>query len=269
MNNNLCPVFVISLKDEEKRRRQMKEKLEALGLPFVFFDAIDGRNFDVPAHPAYNSVRRRRCYGRDMTGGEIGCLLSHKAIFEKMLQDNIEEALILEDDAVLAPDFPAVLRALPDCPVNFDIVRFLGSPKVEKRHSRRIYPVIEDFWLVRMPTTPGGAHAYFIRKSGARKLLAHMDRNAFPIDTLIGRSWETGAEVLSVKPGLATQDLSFDSAIGEQRFDKKLKLEGWEKITFPLTRAGFKLAETVGKRKIYWSRIFKDLRWRIGRGKNA
>ena len=42
---------------------------------------------------------------RPMTMGEIGCFLSHYRIWEKMLKDDLNEVLILEDDIRFEPYF--------------------------------------------------------------------------------------------------------------------------------------------------------------------
>src|SRR5438105_1064380 len=42
------PVYVISLRDSEVRRRNMTERLGALGIPFRFVDPMDGRTRRLP-----------------------------------------------------------------------------------------------------------------------------------------------------------------------------------------------------------------------------
>ncbi len=40
---DMIPIFVISLPDSLERRENVSERLGALGLPFEFIDAVDGR----------------------------------------------------------------------------------------------------------------------------------------------------------------------------------------------------------------------------------
>lgn len=42
---------------------------------------------------------------RPMTMGEVGCFLSHYNIWKKMIEQNITDALILEDDIRFEPYF--------------------------------------------------------------------------------------------------------------------------------------------------------------------
>ena len=258
MTTTYPPIFVISLPGTEERRAYITEQLGKLGLPFSFFDAVNGYALDVPSHENYNGFKRRLYFGKDLTQGELGCFLSHKKLYEKICDDNLESAVILEDDVILHQDFPKILSTLKKHHQSFDLVRFLGSPKVMKRGGRKLIPLEDSYWLIRMPTAPGGAHATLVTQNGAQKLLKAMRRTAYPIDTLLGRGWETGVEALAVHPGLATQKLSFANTIGNDRFDKNIRLQGIERLAFPFTRGWFKINEMIGKKWLYWSRAYHD-----------
>jgi glycosyl transferase family 25 len=96
-------VFVISLADAEQRRRVITDYLSRLGLPWSFFDA---RRYD----PSDQEVSQRA----DMTPGEIGCFLSHRALWNHIATSDLDYAVILEDDTVLLPtlDYHALFAAL-------------------------------------------------------------------------------------------------------------------------------------------------------------
>ncbi len=61
-----------------------------------------------------------------------------------------------------------------------------------------------------------------------------------------------------IQPGLAVQDLSMESSIGEERFDKSVALSGISKIMFPITRGWFKFCEAVGKKWVWFTTYFKE-----------
>ncbi|MCI5059977.1 MAG: glycosyltransferase family 25 protein [Alphaproteobacteria bacterium] len=252
------PVYVISLKGSDDRRARIEREFEAIGLEFEFFDAVDGRGFDVPNHPEYDAARRRRYFGKDLTGGELGCTLSHKHLYQKMVDEGIERALLFEDDVILREGFLAVLKSLENCPVPYDMIRFLGSPKLERLKMRPVGLLDDKHWLTRHSGMPGGTHASLMTLGGAQKVLPHMQRNVFPVDALMGRSWETGLDWYTVRPGLAAQDLSFESDIEGERLQKSLDVEGCSKILYPFTRAWFKFSETIGKKYWYFKTWFKD-----------
>lgn len=255
-------VLVINLPAAADRRAAMRRQLDALGLAYEFVEAIDGRGFDVTAHPAYDTGRRRRAFGRDMTGGELGCLLSHRAVYEKIVAEDLDPVLVLEDDAVLGPDFVAVLASLLAAPLPYDLVRFIGSSKLARLRQRPVWPLAGGHWLVRLETTPGGAYAYLMRRAAAQKLLPFLQRNWLPIDALMGRRWEHGLDWFVVQPAVADHDAAVESIIGMTRFEKGLRLGGVERLLYPLTRAAYKVSETIGKRLSYWSSWAEDRRRR-------
>ncbi len=258
MNCTNIPTFVISLKESQERRDWISKQLGDMGIEFEFFDAVDGRSLDAQDYQAYNRKKRLRYFGRDMKGGEIGCLLSHKRIYEKIVDNNLEMALILEDDVILKESFVRAIKEISKIGDKFEIARFLGSPKVAKHKRRKITHLFDDYWIVRIPTTPGGAHAYVITQKGAKSMLKVMDKNYLPIDTLIGHAWKTKIRSYIIQPGLAVQDLSMESSIGEERFDKSVALSGIEKALFPITRGWFKFCEAVGKKWVWLTTYFKE-----------
>ena len=252
------PIFVISLPEAYDRRARIEQIFGDLNLDFQFIDAVDGRQFDVINHPLYNANKRLAFFGRHLNGGEIGCLLSHKKIYQKIADENINQALIFEDDVLLRENFLPVLQKILKMGVPYDAVRFFGSPKLERIKARNICKIDNTHNLVRHSGMPGGAHATLMTKAGAHKLLKHLNKTAYPIDALMGRNWLTGLDWYTVRPGLAAQDLSFDSAIGDDRFLPDLDIKGISLILYPLTRGWFKLSENACKKFWYTKTYIKD-----------
>ncbi len=246
--------FVISLPEATGRQDHMRAQLKSQAIDFEFFDAVDGRGFDVPTHPIYNASLRRAFFGRDLKGGELGVLLSHKAIFEKMLHDNIDQALVFEDDAILESDFKSVLDDLLNGPQDYDLVRFLGSDKVARIEQFTVRPVNDRYTLNCLRTAPGGAFAYVITRAGAEKMLQLLTRIYLPIDTLMGHNWKNGLQAYIIQPGLAEQDPAQEQYIGTARFKKTLDLSGPMRFLFPVTRAAYKAYEGLCKLAYYRKR---------------
>lgn len=105
------PIFVISLTDAAERRRAISAQLSALAVEFEILDAVDGRR-GVPAEyePMIDRAGTLATLGRAMTGGEYACALSHLAIYQRILDEDLPGAVVLEDDAVLGPAFRAFLH---------------------------------------------------------------------------------------------------------------------------------------------------------------
>ena len=243
----------------------MAGRLDALGLEYSFFDAVIGKDLDLETLPAYDGPRRRLLFGRDMSKGELGCLLSHRGVCQEIADRSIDKAIILEDDTILSPDFPAVVQALLKMPVKWDMIRFLDNEKLNKK-SRTIGALWGEYKLIRPAINSGGGHAYMVTKEAAQCLVRHTQKNFLPIDILHSYVWLTGLEVFSVKPFPAVRDIVPASTIGETRFDKTSQLSGWQRMAYPLTRSWLKLSEHIGRRRAYWGAWRRDLdnRQRLG-----
>ena len=247
--------YVINLKRSPERRQTMIEQLDSLGLAYTFVDGIDGRAQDYRSHPYYDRDKRLLWHGRDLLSTEIACLLSHRAVYQQALDDGHPTALLLEDDVLIQPDFPATVQAVMDLPAEWDMIRFLHDEKTRRR-SRLIGPVYGEYMLTRLLSTPGGGHAYIFNQKAARRLLELSASHWQPIDVLFGYTWNTKLETFAVQPAPIYTDKKLDSLIGDTRFEKKIILTGWKRAIFPLARAGFKFYEMVCKRattsKSWW-----------------
>jgi len=261
IKSNLIQTFVISLSHESLRRKTIKKILNPVSERFEFFDAVDAQKINLLQHKDYNGLIRRLCYGKDLAPGELGCFLSHRAVLEKIVNKKIPISLIFEDDVILQKDFKSVLENLINCPYPWEAIRFLGKPKIATLMQRKIIKIYKNFYLTRLATSPGGAYAYVITYSGAKKLLKSMSKITCPIDTIMGLPWRSGLEVLTIQPAIASWDKRFESAIGDGRFEKN-KVTGWEKVVYPLTRALFKLQEGLLKKIFYFRSILRDKKFR-------
>lgn len=250
--------FVISLPEAKERQDFMRNHLGTHGITFQFFDGVDGRGFDVPSHPAYNKIKRRLFFGRDLKGGEIGILLSHIRIYETMVRDNIPIAFILEDDTKIHDDLPKLLDILEKDHNDFELIRFLGKDKVLNgtQHTKR--KLWKDYTLNRIMATPGGAYAYVITRKGAEKILRHTRKNYLPIDTIMGHCWVTGLEAFIAVPPLSFIEDDVPQYIGDARFDKANKVKDWTRFFYPFTRALYKLYEGLMKRLYYFYKKQQD-----------
>lgn len=252
------PVFVINLERSADRRADMIARLEPLHIPYTFFKAVNGHELDIETLPAYAKTRRRLLFGRDLSKGEIGCLLSHKAVYQHMVDNNIDQAIVLEDDVTIEPSFPQLVREILQSPVKWDIIRFLAYEKVQKI-GRDIYALpSQPHVLARIPTTSGGAYGYMLTQKAARELLKHMQSNALPVDALHSYVWKTGLETFILRPSPVYSDPDNNSTIGRTRFDKTSQLAGWQRAVYPFTRAWLKFSELVGKRASYWAAWPRD-----------
>lgn len=100
--------YIINLPASVDKRNTIAGECARLGLDVEFIEAVNGNalteeqiHAQVPDYPACS-----------LTRGEIGCALSHLSIYQKMVDEHIPMAFILEDDANIGADIHKVLDAL-------------------------------------------------------------------------------------------------------------------------------------------------------------
>jgi len=245
------PVIVINRLKDTDRRAVMTERLEAMGLNYRFFEAVDGHSFEAHLVPEYDGPRRRQYFGRDLTAGEIGCLLSHRAIYKMMVAENIETALILEDDTIFSDDFTDILSGILQSDLNWDVFRFLNAEKILKAPHRLLASFGKGHGVYSIQATPGGAYAYMLTKDAAACLLEHTQKNWLPIDMIHGWGWVTHLRAIAMVPSPVVADHVVASTIGAARFDKTAHISGLTKALFPFYRMWFKLSSGIGKRYMF------------------
>lgn len=170
-------VLVINLDQQTERLAFQEHQLRQCGLGMQRLRAVQRDDPRVQATPAYWDS-----WQRPLSLAERACLLSHRSAWEITLSVN-EPCLILEDDAVLAPDTAALLQALQQ---RDD----LDHVTLELRHRKKLLgrysePITPTRVLRRLYLDRTGAAAYVLWPSGARQLLALADRHAGLADGLI------------------------------------------------------------------------------------
>lgn len=253
-----CPVFVISLEGSQNRQGMIAARLRSLGLEYSFFPGVDGSKLTLETHPNYYAIKRRLFFGRDLSNGEFGCLLAHRNLYRHLVENDIEMATILEDDAVLTDLLPKTVDALQQLVGKWDLVRFLGREK-NYRSSRPVMPLVDGAcFLSRQRGVPGGAYGYIITQSAAKKLLTLMDKNWLAIDTLHGAVWMTRLKTYTVAPSPVIPDDNIPSCIdgldNHLRWNKRVRLTGFSRLLYPATRGLWKLYLNlcVASTWVYW-----------------
>jgi glycosyl transferase family 25 len=162
------PVYVISLKSATDRQALVAAHLGALDIPYELCEAVRGDALEPQRRHEINPAG-------NMSPAQIGCYVSHIQIYERMVQEGIPVALILEDDAVLHPLVSGLVRG--GCQtLDFDYC-FLGCD--DAGDSGYVYfdssrAVTLSSHLQAYPVTSGPycLHAYLITLDGARKRLS-------------------------------------------------------------------------------------------------
>jgi len=211
----VIPIYVISLATDTVRRERMAGQFDRLGLPYQFFDGVDGSNLTTVALETAAPSRRRR-YWSHLTAGEIGCALSHVAVIQKIAMAPHPFALVLEDDVVLGAELPRLLADLEAKPPRFDMMWLSHAPV--KKH-RAVMPLgrFSDRDLRGRVYLDYTAAAVIYRREAAIRLAAAITHIEAPIDHMLWRNHTVpGLRAVEVHPQAVIQDMDGPSTIRDR-----------------------------------------------------
>lgn len=210
------PVFVISLARAGERRTRIRAHLDALGVQHRIVEAVDGRAMPEAERAALLAP------GQNYQAGVVGCYLSHLAVYQAVVDEQLPVALVLEDDARLSAKVLPLLQAgvpRPDfdyCWLDSDPHNDRGPVFYDRDAAVELAPGIRAHRLSAGPQT---LHAYLISQEGARKRLGEAFPIVKPIDLYDHLSYPIRFSAI-VKPKLAwVSEDSLTSFTSERRDD--------------------------------------------------
>lgn len=106
-------VFVVNLEKNIARMDFMHEQLCRLKVDYERIPAVYGKSLSAQDRSImFSAFKSFLAMGVRLTDGEIGCALSHIAIYRRMISECMHMAIVLEDDVVLSDLFPRqILKA--------------------------------------------------------------------------------------------------------------------------------------------------------------
>lgn len=209
----LMKIFVINLARSIERRSRLEKRLAELNIAAEFIKAVDGSALNKE-----ELTKHVRSLNYAFLCGEIGCALSHQFIYRKMVEENIEKALILEDDVYLPHNLKDILKNItietyaPQVVLLSKVNRYLAHP------ARRITDT-HNLHRVHHATT---THSYIINKQAARNLLD----NLYPV-WMVADKWAlfedySWVRVQAVVPApIILNDNAINSTINESKDDNE------------------------------------------------
>lgn len=212
------PVFIVSLARDTERRATISAHLTSLGIEFEFIDGVEGK-----ALPA-DEIAAMLAPGAKLTGGQVGCYLSHLKAYRQMAERQIAAALILEDDARLHPKVARLLRSDLGEAAPFDYC-FLDSWSFNENG-----PIFYDaskscriggaFTAHLLSHGPLATHAYMISLPAAQQRLDHAFPMSCPIDMYSHLPYPIAFFAI-VRPKLAwVGEIGFSSSTFERQFNQ-------------------------------------------------
>lgn len=190
--------FVVHLKRATARRPQAERLLAELPVEGMLIDAVDGLALSEAELAGYLEGLHRPRYPFALRRQEIGCFLSHRRVWQEIVDRNVDFGLVVEDDVRLEPGFAAALDFSMRNALISDYVRFPRRLRGEK--AREVVASNGNHQLL-CPRPAGlGTQAQLVGREAARELLRFTERFDRPVDTTIQMTWQHGVRVLCIRP---------------------------------------------------------------------
>ena len=101
--------YVVNLARSPDRRAYIMAQLAKTRVHYEIVDAVDGRDLDLTDTRLFDTTLVGTSAFRP---GAVGCAMSHLKVYRRVLDDDLEIALVLEDDVVLPADLGALVDAI-------------------------------------------------------------------------------------------------------------------------------------------------------------
>ncbi len=209
LNEYFDKIFVVTIRRATERQQHVTERLQ--GLQFEFFYGVDKQEHsmeELKTDGLYSEHKAKAFhrYDKPMSHGEVACALSHRNLWQLIVEQKYERVLVFEDDVV--PD-ENMFRFIPDIfnelPKDWELF-YLGYDKNERRRKgkQRFYHVLSALKLLKWNQkmvknlyprpiskhiSKSGfhdmTHSFALTLKGAEKLLTLQTPVSFPADNAL------------------------------------------------------------------------------------
>ncbi len=200
--------FVLHLARAEKRRANAHAVLASCGVEGEIWPAVDGAKLtEAQIAECYHPGQFAPRYPFHLKTGEVGCFLSHRSIWQAIVDRDLDAGLVFEDDSALDIDtFSAVLDLAKKYIDRLGYIQFQTRPV--SGHTD-VIETVSDIKLTVPRVSPVRATAQLISREAAKLLAQKAQVFDRPVDTYVQSHWFTGQRVGVIYP-------SGVSAISEQ-----------------------------------------------------
>ncbi|CAG8697988.1 10367_t:CDS:1 [Funneliformis mosseae] len=185
-------IYVIHLERRDDRKERMTKLFKQLNLDYTFFPAIDADSNEVETYYQQTNGTLHRA--------AIACWLSHLKVYQTIVDNRLQNALIFEDDIDMEMDIEEQLRVITQHLPRYWEMLYIGHCSQENLREPYNHPNLY------ISTRPSCTHAYAVSFIGAWLLLRELANVVYPIDVELVQLIEPGKiKSFSIEPPLAAQ----------------------------------------------------------------
>jgi GR25 family glycosyltransferase involved in LPS biosynthesis len=242
-----CRAFIIHLQRATQRRAQAESLRAALPFECELVDAVDGAVLSqAEIDLVYARQLHRPRFYFPLNRAEIGLFLSHRAVWRRIVEENLDYAVVFEDDAAIDPEvFAQVSLFAESTRGQWD---YALAPAPRARGAKARLAATAGLELLRPTAPPLRTLAQFVSNRAARRLLDVTARFDRPIDTFLQMSWVTGIELLTFNPSGVRDASQWIGGSTIQVRRKTMRERLAREISRPLYRAQVRLYHALAPR---------------------
>ncbi len=209
--------LIVHMSSATRRRANVEVLLQTLPDAQVI-EAVRGA--DAGVTPANGDIHQPH-YPFPIGAGEVGCFLSHRACWQRIVDEGWDYALIAEDDLALDPSHWPHVQALIAGHATAD--SFIRIPAKDRETAAQV--VASDGPCTLMLPRIIGLQTVFqvVGRDAAVRLLAVTDVPDRPVDTFLQMHWVHGQPVHTILPN-GVRELTAD--LGGSTIQKKTRTSG-------------------------------------------
>ena len=231
-------IFVINMPGSDERWANISAQLNRLGAPYERVDGVDARKLGANEISKYYSFEKnRKIFPKPLRIGEIGCYIAHVNCWKKIVNQNIDFGMVLEDDVFLSGNFPDSIKFLYSYFNKWNFV--LLHPETKKRllYTSETYGV--GYSLREYIRTSGGFMAYAVKRDIAEKLYKKILPFGCTADTNSHLYYQYKVDVKSLFPPVVFHR----GVLSERVLDSRTVAHNF----YPFARQVFQIKSYMGK----------------------
>lgn len=195
-----CKCFIIHLNRAKNRKPYVDDIISKINMETEIINAVDGKLLTRDTISNYYSKTPlyQPAYPFNLNNGEIGCFLSFRNAWQKIVDQKLSAGLIFEDDVSL--DLNIFQKSLDSSLkwvneygyIQFQVRNIPKKSKILKSNQRS--------QLLQPSPILLRCSAQLISYSTAKRLLEVTQKFDRPVDTLLQLNWNTNIQVTSINP---------------------------------------------------------------------
>ena len=193
----------------------MECKNASINVPIQRINAIDGDSVNSNKIIAPLSDWKKYACPRELAKGEIGCFLSHKYIWQQLLDSNSNWGAVFEDDVRISRNINFFIENDDWIPKGVDYIQLFVAESCQKIKYRDKICINKDYCLYQqVKPFPSGTLAYIFSRNFAEKALEMSKVIYAPVDEFISnpayglsdviKVWRLNPAVVTVKDEILT-----------------------------------------------------------------